>query len=169
MLQDLIKNLCKVCSGRYIRLFSGYICAVTVGLAGVFITLELEEAIQLRRAPGIMLIFPARLFEMAGVMLHGLPVALLLAAPFTVLVSLVIIRYQAWQWQVFAITGACCPFFGIVLLQLVTGNRFFVRDIYTLSLVLIPAGIVAALVYRAIGFRCMILPEGEPVAVLKEK
>lgn len=147
------------CSGSYIRLLSGYICAVIVGLAGVFLTLELEEAIQLRRAPGIMLIFPARLFEMAGVILHGLPVALLLAAPFTLLASLAIIRYRAWQWQIFVIAGACSPFFGIVLLQLVTQNRFFARDIYTLSLALIPAGIAAALIFRAIGFRRIIVAE----------
>ncbi len=149
----------QTCSGSYIRLLSGYICAVIVGLAGVFITLELEEAIQLRKAPGIMLIFPARLFEMAGMIQHGLPVALLLAAPFTLLVSLAIIRYRAWQWQVFVIAGACCPFFSIVLLQLATQARFFARDIFTLSLTLIPAGIAAALVFRAIGFRRIIVAQ----------
>lgn len=144
---------------RSARFGAGYTAAVFVGVMGIWATMEVEDAFTYSRLPHFISMFPRPIVQALQLTLEILPVALLLAAPFTLLATwvLLLMRWNAW-WH-FAIAGAACPLSGIALLQLATWGRFFHQNEAAMALSLAPTGMVSALIYWLIA-----LPRTERLA-----
>ncbi|MDM7979631.1 MAG: hypothetical protein QUV71_04710 [Rhizobium sp.] len=99
------------------------------------------------RLPRFML-FPGSILPVLRLTLEILPVALLLAAPFTLLATWVLLRMRWNRWWHFAIAGAACPLSGIALLQLATWGRFFNQNEASMAMSLAPTGMICAIIYR---------------------
>jgi hypothetical protein len=136
----------------------GYAAAVFVGVMGIWATLEVTDAFTYGRLPRFML-FPGSILPVLRLTLEILPVALLLAAPFTLLATWVLLRMRWNRWWHFAIAGAACPLSGIVLLQLATWGRFFNQNEASMAMSLAPTGMICAIIYRWIA-----LPQTEGLA-----
>lgn len=135
------------------RFTAGYVFAVLVGLVGMWVTMEIEDAVIYGRPPLFILLFPDHVLRVMRVTVKILPLCLLLALPCP-LVSLLIMKKRGWQrWWHFVIAGAACPILGIAAVQLLTLGRFFNRNVMVLALELVPTGIISALVLWFIAFR----------------
>ncbi len=136
---------------RTARFGAGYAAAVFVGVIGIWATLEVTDAFTYGRLPRFMH-FPGSILPVLRLTLEILPVALLLAAPFTLLATWVLLRMRWNRWWHFAIAGAACPLSGIALLQLATWGRFFHQNAASMALSLVPTGMVCAIIYCLIAF-----------------
>ncbi|MGQ2967856.1 MAG: hypothetical protein ACT6RF_03835 [Allorhizobium sp.] len=143
---------------RSARFGAGYAAAVFVGVMGIWATLEVTDAFTYGRLPRFML-FPGAILPVLRLTLEILPVALLLAAPFTLLATRVLLRMRWNRWWHFAIAGAACPLSGIALLQLATWGRFFNQNSASMALSLVPTGMICAIIYWLIA-----LPRTEGLA-----
>lgn len=137
---------------RSARFGAGYAAAVFVGVMGIWATLEVTDAVTYGRLPLFVLIFPGSILQALRLTAEIMPVALLLAAPFTLLATWVLLRMRWNSWWHFAIAGTACPLSGIALLQLATWGRFFHQNEASLALSLVPTGMVSALIYWLIAF-----------------
>lgn len=131
---------------RIARFGAGYAAAVFVGVMGIWATLEVTDAFTYGRLPRFML-FPGSILPVLRLTLEILPVALLIAAPFTLLATWVLLRMCWNRWWHFAIAGAACPLSGIALLQLATWGRFFHQNAASMALSLVPTGMICAIIY----------------------
>ncbi|MDM8013901.1 MAG: hypothetical protein QUV26_08300 [Rhizobium sp.] len=129
------------------RFGAGYAAAVFVGVMGIWATFEVTDAFIYGRLPRFML-FPGSILPVLRLTLEILPVALLLAAPFTLLATWVLLRMRWNRWWHFAIAGAACPLSGIALLQLATWGRFFNQNEASMAMSLAPTGMICAIIYR---------------------
>jgi hypothetical protein len=129
------------------RFGAGYAAAVFVGVMGIWATFEVTDAFTYGRLPCFML-FPGSILPVLRLTLEILPVALLLAAPFTLLATWVLLRMRWNRWWHFAIAGAACPLSGIALLQLATWGRFFNQNEASMAMSLAPTGMICAIIYR---------------------
>lgn len=143
---------------KIVRFGAGYAAAVFAGMMGLWATLDIEEAVTYGRLPHSVLLFPEPVLIALRLTVEILPIALLLAAPFTLLATFVLIRKGWRRWWHFAIAGAACPLSGIILLELLTLGRFFNGNETFLAIALIPTGIISALLFWLIAFR----PSGVP-------
>ncbi|WP_156318482.1 hypothetical protein [Rhizobium sp. AAP43] len=131
----------------------GYAAAVFAGVMGIWATMEISDALTYGRLPLFILVFPESILTTLRLTLDVLPATLLLAAPFTLLATWILVRQHWNRWWHFAIAGAACPLTGIVLLQLATWGRFFHHNEAAIALLLMPTGMISALVYWLIAFR----------------
>lgn len=136
----------------------GYAAAVFLGVMGIWATFEVTDAFTYGRLPRFML-FPGSILPVLRLTLEILPVAVLLAAPFTLLATWVLLRMRWNRWWHFAIAGAACPLSGIALLQLATWGRFFNQNEASMAMSLAPTGMICAIIYRWIA-----LPQTEGLA-----
>ncbi|THV21365.1 hypothetical protein [Peteryoungia ipomoeae] len=135
------------------RFTAGYAAAVFVGVMGIWTTLEISDAITLGRLPLFILIFPDQILNAVRLTVQVMPESLLLAAPFTALATWVLIRMRWNRWWHFAIAGAACPLSGIILVQLASWGRFFHHNEAAMALILLPTGMISALIYWLIAVR----------------
>lgn len=133
---------------RSARFGAGYAAAVFVGVMGIWATFEITDAVSYGRLPLFVLIFPGSILQALRLTLEILPVALLLAAPFTLLATWVLLRMHWNRWWHFALAGAACPLSGIALLQLATWGRFFNQNEASMAMSLAPTGMICAIIYR---------------------
>lgn len=141
------------------RFGAGYAAAVFVGVMGIWATFEVTDAFTYGRLPHFISMFPRPILQALQLTLEILPVALLLAAPFTLLATWVLLRMRWNRWWHFAIAGAACPLSGIALLQLATWGRFFNQNLASMALLLVPTGMICAIIYWLIA-----LPRTEGLA-----
>ncbi|MFD1745757.1 hypothetical protein ACFSE1_09820 [Rhizobium helianthi] len=135
------------------RFTAGYTLAVLVGVLGMWVTMEIEDAVLYGRLPLFILLFPDHVLKVLRLTANIMPICLLLALPCALVSLLIMKRRGRQQWWHFVIAGAVCPLLGITALQLLTFGRFFNRSIVFLALELVPTGIFAALVLWFVAFR----------------
>jgi hypothetical protein len=141
------------------RFGAGYAAAVFVGVMGIWTSMDVSNAWNYGRLPHFIQIFPRSILQAVRLTLEVMPVALLLAAPFTLLATWVLLRMRWNRWWHFAIAGAACPLSGIVILQLASWGRFFHHNAASMALLLVPTGMICAIIYRWIA-----LPQTEGLA-----
>jgi hypothetical protein len=134
------------------RFTAGYTCAVLVGLLGIWITLEIEDAVLYGRPPLFILLFPEHVLKVLRLTVTIIPVCLVLALP-CALVSLIMKRRGWLRFRHFVAAGTACPLLGIAALQLLTWGRFFNGNAMRMALELVPAGIISAVVFWLLAFR----------------